>query len=330
MGHDRPGDPGFDASSEVIVALDVGGTKLEGGVVSSSGEALSRKRVLTPVDDGTPDASEALFECVVELLCEVIAQADVIVAAGEGAGTVGADSTRPAGMRIGSIGVGCGGPMAPPNVSPLNITQWRDFPLAERLEDEFGVPVRVDNDAKALALAEGIHGAAVGVDDFLAMVVSTGVGGGIVLDGRLLDGGGGNAGHIGHIVVDPQGRRCPCGARGCLEAQVSGTAIAEITGAPAQEADIAVRRWAGRLVGRAVGSVCNLLDLRLAVLAGSVAIGFGAPFLESAQSELDRVAKLDHSVGARLRIGALGADGPLLGAACVGRLAVAPTAVGTP
>jgi glucokinase len=133
----------------------------------------------------------------------------------------------------------------------------------------------------------------------------------------------GNAGHIGHLVVDPQGRRCACGTRGCLEAQVSGTAIAEITGRPAAEADRSVRRWTGRLVGRAVGSVCNLLDLRLAVLSGSVSIGFGEPFIEAAQRELERVTNIAHSSGARICIGTLRADGPLVGAACVGRQAIA-------
>src|SRR5262249_60095234 len=107
---------------------------------------------------------------------------------------------------------------------------------------------------KALALGEGWAGAARGHDDYLAMVVSTGVGGGIVLDGRLLDGAGGNAGHIGHVIVEPDGHACGCGARGCLEAEASGTAIAKITGAPAAEAPLEVRERTGMLVGRAGAS----------------------------------------------------------------------------
>ena len=111
------------------------------------------------------------------------------------------------------------------------------------------------------------------------MVVSTGVGGGIVLDGRLLDGRLGNAGHIGHVVVEPDGRPCSCGGRGCLEAEASGTAIAAITGRPARPRPTAeVVDRTGTLVGRAVASVANLLDLDLAVVAGSVALGFGEPF----------------------------------------------------
>src|SRR5436853_7163438 len=92
-------------------------------------------------------------------------------------------------------------------VSPLSIAAWRDFPLRARLADATGVPAFVDNDAKALALGEGWQGAAAGERDFIAMVVSTGVGGGIVLDGRLLDGASGNAGHVGHVIVEPEGRR---------------------------------------------------------------------------------------------------------------------------
>ena len=203
-------------------------------------------------------------------------------------------------------------------VSPLNIGAWRNFPLRARLGASTGLPTFVDNDAKALALGEGWKGAAAGARDFIAMVVSTGVGGGIVLDGRLLDGGHGNAGHIGHVIVEPDGRRCVCGARGCLEAEASGPSIAAATGRPAIEAGPEVVARTGRLVGRAVASVANLLDLSLAVVAGSVALGFGAPFFAAAQDELDARARLDFSRGARIVPAGLGKDGPLVGAAAVG------------
>ena len=182
-------------------------------------------------------------------------------------------------------------------VSPLNIPGWRDFPLRARLADLLGVPVWVDNDAKALALGEGWLGAAAGVRDFIAMVVSTGVGGGIVLDGRLLDGASGNAGHIGHVIVEPDGPVCACGARGCLEAVASGPSIERAAGVPAASAPVSVRRSTGLHVGRAVASVANLLDLRLAVVAGSVALGYGAEFFDAAQEEVDRSSRLDHSRG---------------------------------
>ncbi len=280
-----------------LLALDVGGTKLAAAVVDDSGTVLGRATRPTVGADG-----DALFREVGAVLSE----------AQRAAGTEAVPAV---------VGVGCGGPMSPGGeaVSPLNIPQWRGFPLRSALAEWSGLPVFVDNDAKALALGEGRWGAAVGERDFLAMVVSTGVGGGIVLDGRLLDGAAANAGHIGHVVVDPLGRPCACGARGCLEAEVSGPSIAAVTGAPAADAPWEVRVRAGRLVGRAVASVANLLDLRLAVVAGSVALGFGEPFFAAAQTEADRSARLAFSQGLRIvPSGFAGHEGPLLGAAAVG------------
>src|SRR5271166_5651151 len=150
------------------------------------------------------------------------------------------------------------------------------------------------------------------------MVVSTGVGGGIVLDGRLLDGASGNAGHIGHVIVEPDGWECACGARGCLEAEASGTAIAAVTGAPAADAPGEVIERTGRLVGRAVATVANLLDRRLALVGGSVALGYGARFFLAAQRELDDRARIEHARGCRIELAGLGEEGPLVGAAAIG------------
>ncbi len=158
-----------------------------------------------------------------------------------------------------------------------------------------------------------------GHDNYLAMVVSTGVGGGIVLDGRLLDGAAGNAGHIGHVIVEPDGAECPCGARGCLEAEASGAAIARLTGKPAASATPDVIARTGTLVGRGVASVANLLDLDFAVVAGSVALGFGEPFFAAAQAEIDARCRIEFAQGTTIMPGGLGPDGPLIGAAAVAR-----------
>ncbi|MGI8809634.1 MAG: ROK family protein [Acidimicrobiales bacterium] len=285
---------------DLALAVDIGGTKLAAGLVTDDGEVVTTATAPSRADDG-----EALFSV---LLALVDAVGYVPERRGRGNGEVVV------------CGVGCGGPMAAggETVSPLNIPAWRDFPLRSRLAEATGLETFVDNDAKALALGEGWKGAAAGEDDFVAMVVSTGVGGGIVLNGRLLDGAAGNAGHIGHLCVEPQGRMCACGARGCLEAEASGTSIAAITGRPAAEAGPEVVARTGRLVGRAVASVANLLDLRLAVVAGSVALGSGDPFFAAAQSELDAQARLTFSSGARIVPAGLGAGGPLVGAAAVG------------
>jgi len=279
-----------------LLAIDIGGTKMEVGIVGADGQILDRARARTP----TSSDPDVVFGALASIVTEVL--------------------DRKVGRPL-ACGVGCGGPMTSGGtmVSPLNISGWRAFPLRDRLTDLIGLPVAVDNDGKALALGEGWKGAAQGNSDYLAVVVSTGIGGGLVLDGRLLDGTAGNAGHIGHLVVEPDGRPCACGGRGCLEAEASGPAIAAMTGRPTAEADIATRRRCGTLVGRAVASVANLLDLQLAVVAGSVALGFGTEFFEAARTELELRCGLDFARPTRIEPAGLGADGPLIGAAAVAR-----------
>ena len=274
------------------LAVDIGGTKLSAGIVSLAGKVLAQDRTPTPRD--------GVWDALAALVSRVQASRDVDVVA---------------------CGVGCGGPMSDQGdkVSNLHITSWSDFPLRSSLASLTGLPTFVDNDAKAVVLGETWCGAAVGCRDIIGMVVSTGVGGGIISDGRLLDGNTGNSGHIGHVCVAPGGRRCKCGAYGCLEAQASGTAIAEMTGRPAAEASLAVIEQTGIYVGRAVASVAVLLDLRLAVIGGSVALGFGDPFYSAVQAEVDRQASIKFSRGVQVRPTGLGADAPLVGAAAVAR-----------
>ena len=277
---------------ETALAIDIGGTKLAAARVDQEGRVGERRSAPTPATGG----AETIWTQLADLVGAVRRGDEAVV------------------------GVGCGGPMERGGVavSPLNIGAWRGFPLRDRLARLTGLPVHVDNDAKALALGEGWVGAARGVRDFVAMVVSTGVGGGIVLDGRLLDGDGGNAGHIGHVIVVPDGRTCGCGARGCFEAEASGTAIRAVTGQDPARAGEDVRRRTGRLVGLAVADAVNLLDLRLAVVAGSVALGYGSPFFTAAQAELDARTRIEFARGARILPAGLGDAGPLVGAAAVG------------
>jgi glucokinase len=289
--------------TELALAIDIGGTKMAAGLLDRAGALRDRRQIPTPRSarvDGPPDG-DVLWGALADLVRPVRAG-------------VAADD------RIVVCGVGCGGPMSPDGeeVSPLNIPGWRAFPLRARLGELTARPTYVDNDAKALALAEGWIGAAAGQPDFIGLVVSTGVGGGVVLDGRLLEGRLGNAGHIGHVVVEPDGRACVCGGRGCLEAEASGTAIADITGRPAADAPPDLVARTGTLVGRAVASVVNLLDLPLAVVSGSVALGFGEPFFAAAQREVELRCGLEFARGARIVPGGLGDQGPLVGAGRVG------------
>ena len=295
-------DDEIDAASvpptNVVLGVDIGGTKFAAGLITARGELVARARVEVERDVGPESHWTALAGLVSEMQSQAVEQH----------------------ARIRSVGVGCAGPVTRQleTVSPVNIAGWREFPLRRRLRELTQLPVYGDLDAKALALAEGWLGAAQGHPNFCAMTVSTGIGGGIVLDGELLDGESGNAGHVGHIIVEPGGRRCGCGAQGCLEAEASGLAIEQITGRPPTEPTYEIMQRTGTLVGRAAASICNSLDLSLVVVGGAVALGFAATFFHSAQMSLDEHAKLPYSAGARITPSRLADSGPLIGAGAVG------------
>ena len=280
------------SSSTGYLAIDIGGTKLAVGVVSTSGELLSRMQTQTPSTD--------VWGALKKLIDAQMLQTEV---------------------RLEACGVGCGGPMTlgGESVSPLNIPDWRGFSLLSAIESATGLKTYIANDAQALVLGEVWCGSAVGVSDVIGMVVSTGVGGGIVSNNKLVTGHFGNAGHIGHVIVEPDGRLCECGAHGCLEAHVSGRSIEAITGKPSEYATNEVKIEAGKLVGRALVSVGALMDLQLCVIGGSVALGFGALFFESVQHELNRSARLEFIRGMRVLPVGLGDAAPLIGAASLAR-----------
>ena len=282
---------GAAESAAPCLALDVGATKVDAATVSVDGSIERRVRLLVA------DAGDNLFGAICAMLRPLMSEASPEV-----------------------VGVGCAGPMnvERDTVSPLNIAQWRDFPLRARLADELAVPVHVDGDARALALAEGQFGAARSLTSYLSMVVSTGIGGGLVLNGRLVDGDSRNAGHVGHLHVVDGGRACACGSTGCLEAEASGAAIEALTGRPAREADEPTRRRSATLVGRAVGSLSAVLDFTHCFVAGSVARGFGDAFFDIATTSAREVARFSYCAHVQVQPSALGDDGPLLGAALVG------------
>ena len=279
-------------TSRGYFAVDIGGTKLSVGVVSLTGEVLSHGRAVTPQTN--------VWQALSDLIKSQLALTDV---------------------ELVGCGVGCGGPMSPDGelVSTLHISEWRDFPLRSKLQELTQMPVYIDNDAKALVQGEVWCGAVAGQTDVIGMVVSTGVGGGIISGGKVLNGRIGNAGHIGHVIVEPEGRLCACGSFGCLEAHASGRSIEAITGKPAAEASPEVIQNTGRLVARALTSVGAIIDLRSAVIAGSVALGFGDPFFEAVQNELNRTAKIAFIRDFTVYRAGLGQLSPLVGAAAVAR-----------
>jgi predicted NBD/HSP70 family sugar kinase len=164
---------------------------------------------------------------------------------------------------------------------------WKDVPVAAELEDRLGMPVHVENESNLAALAEHWTGAAVGIDDFICVFGEVGVGGGVVLGGRLFRGSHGYGGEFGHITIDAGGLPCACGNRGCVETLVGQEAIARAAGIPAMPgrtrslteelvrqaeegapAVLSALRDAGRSLGIALASTFNVLDLRAVVLGG--------------------------------------------------------------
>lgn len=300
--------------SDEVLAIDIGGTKLAAGLVDDEGAVRAVDRTPTP-EDG---AAEELWSALVALV-------DRVLEAGARPDIVG-------------VGVGSGGPMRWPagEISPLNIPGWRGFPLRQRLAERFpGVPVRVHNDAVAVAIAEHWLGAGRDVAHMLGMVVSTGVGGGIVLGGRLIDGATGNAGHVGHVVVDPAGPVCVCGGLGCLEAVARGPALArwayerswrpdgggtgrDLTqdaraGDPVARAALA---RGGAAVGVAVASVTALCDVQLVVIGGGLAQA-GDLIFEPLRASLERHAGLEFTKSVRVVPAELGQEAGLVGAAAL-------------
>lgn len=283
---------GVGDNAAPCLALDIGASKIDGAVVAANGTILIRERLIVS------ELGNDLLTPIVAMLQRLQNSHDVSY-----------------------LGVGCAGPMTRggETVSPLNITQWRGFPLRSELENKTGIKTSVDGDARALALAEGEYGAAKNDASYISMVVSTGIGGGIVIDGKLLDGETGNSGHVGHINVVPDGNLCSCGARGCLEAEASGWAIEAMTGKPPKDASSQTRTRTAELVGRGIGSLCSVLDVSNCYVAGSVALGFGDEFFSAATKAARSVARLQYSDHLKIERSGLGDDGPLLGAALVGK-----------
>lgn len=191
--------------TDLVAALDIGGTKIAGALVDGHGRIHARAQRATPAhEDGDT----------------VMAAVEAVLAELTGSELWG---------RATAVGIGSAGPVdaSAGTVSPVNVPGWRDYPLVRRVRAAAGdLPVELIGDGVAITAAEHWQGAARGHDNALCMVVSTGVGGGLVLGGRLHPGPTGNAGHIGHISVDLDGDPCPCGARGCVERIASGPNIA--------------------------------------------------------------------------------------------------------
>jgi glucokinase len=304
-----------------VLALDIGGTKMAAGIIAPDGAIVTQARTPTPrhLD------AEGIWRTLEGLVAEVMVEAGI---------------GGPAGLA--GVGCGCGGPMEwhAGLVSPLNLPSWRRFPLRDRLAQRLPglpVPVRVHNDAICMAVGEHWRGAGRGHANMLGMVVSTGVGGGLVLGGKLINGASGNAGHIGHVVVDPEdGPICGCGGRGCAEGIARGPAL--VTWAQAQgwrpgepgatardladdagrgdPVGLAAMRRAGRALGIAIASATSLCDLEVVSVGGGLSQA-GPLLFEPLEEALRAHARLDFTRKVRVVPAALGQAAGLVGAAAL-------------
>jgi glucokinase len=249
--------------ARAVLGLDIGGTKIAAGVVDADGGVHGF--VTAPSDPDSASGVERLFE-------------------------LGRRSIAEAGLDVEAVGIGCGGPLDSEKgllIAPLHLPGWKDVPVAELAATAFDRPAFLDNDGTAGAAGEHRFGAGRGAHAMVYLTISTGVGGGVVLDGVVQRGRSGNGGELGHVTVDWHGRPCRgCGRRGCLEAYVSGTSIAErareagldvrsaeqVAAAAAVGEPVASEVWAGTVeaLGCGLTSIVNLFEPELVVIGGGV------------------------------------------------------------
>jgi glucokinase len=302
----------FAPARRPVLALDIGGTKIAAGVIDANGQVLHQNRQPTPRSDD-PE--------------QVWAAAELTIA----------DALAAAGGTVSGVGISSAGPIHPADgtISPVNIPAWRGFPVRDRAAAAVpGVPVRLAGDGLCMALGEHWRGAGQGAAFMLGMVISTGIGGGLVLDGVPYDGRTGNAGHVGHMVVDVDGPACNCGGRGCVEAIASGPHLAawarepgwagadakELADAAAAGDAVAVRafRRGARAVAAMIASVGAVCDLDLVVIGGGVA-NAGPVLFGPLREALGDYAALDFIRGLRVLPAELGGEAGLVGAAALFR-----------
>jgi glucokinase len=261
-----------------VLGIDIGGTKTIVAVAEDDARIIGQARIDTPREEGPAAVLESIESALRRLLDEARA------------------------VQVDGIGIGCGGPLDPARGKILtapNLPGWEDLPLADHFREAFGAPAYLDNDVTLAALGEAREGAGRGVDNFAYFNIGTGIGGGIIADGKVYRGCG-NAGEFGHQIILPDGPPCLCGRRGCLESLASGTSIsrharryavccpdsmmlrlagdadsvtAEHAALAARDGDeVALQLWreTGEYLGLGVANVVNILNPRRVILGGGV------------------------------------------------------------
>jgi glucokinase len=313
-----------------VLGIDLGGTKILGAVVDAEGTVLGRAKVSTPARRGGP----AILEAIVRASEEAMAEAGVV-------------SSDLLGACIGSPG-------------PLDVERGvilfssnlevENFPIGPGLSEAIGKPVLVQNDVRVGGYGELRLGAGRGCRNVLAVFVGTGIGGCVVVDGKVVTGSTGNAGEVGHIAVKSRGPRCGCGLRGCLEALASRSAIARriarahARGVPSSLGERLMERGerlkskelaaafaagdaltlrevnrAARYLGQGLGSLVNVLGPEVVIIGGGVAEALGEPYLELVRASARERILTDPEGQIPIVPAALGDDAGILGAALLAR-----------
>jgi glucokinase len=310
----------------LILGIDIGGTKTALALARDDGQLVGRvRRPTQPSGDPAADVGR-IVEDARGLLEE----------AGEGQGA------------LRSVGVSFPGPLDPAAGivhSPPNLPGWKDVAIGPMLQEALQAPTHLENDANAAALAEWRFGAGQGLRDLVYLTMSTGVGGGMILDGRLYRGAVGTAGEWGHVPIELDGLRCACGLSGCLEAYVGGNSwqswlraelapeslACELAGGrdqlrpehvveAARQGDALaleqLRRWTD-LVSRGLAQIAFSLSPQ-AVILGTIAVAAGeALCFEPLRAALERRVWAHQAPGMKLLPAALGKEGPYLAGVCV-------------
>lgn len=313
-------------SDSPTIGLDVGGTKIAGAVVDPEGVILARRLVPTESDEPA------------SIVAAMVKVARELKAAAPAAGAVGVGAA-------GLVDVNRGVILGAPNLA------YRNVPVRDTLSDRLGIPAVVDNDANVAALAEAVHGAGRGAGDQIMVTVGTGIGGGIIIGGRIYRGHYGVGAELGHIVVDPDGPVCGCGNRGCWEAVASGNAIGrlarqrveggagadllaavggdldaitgELVGESAADGSAFARdvlAEIGRYLGIGLASIVNIFDPEVIVMGGGAAAGTGELLLGPARDSMKaHILGVSWRTPVRVVPATLGNDAGVVGAAQLAR-----------
>ncbi len=290
MGDEKPEQVGY-------LAIDLSPSRLAVGVVDTEGEIVVRDRVTTPARNVWP----ALTQLVNRVL-----------------------AANPGDVQLVSCGVTCPGPIdrGTGTMKPMGMPTWTGFPVRRELQQITGLPVEVETAGRGLALAElWKREGNPPCSEFATLVLGDEVDGALVVGRRLLQGLTGNLGQFGHILVEPDGLECWCGAVGCLTMYAGARGIHASTNRELRRTPPAIVERTGIMVARACASIAAMLDVAEIVIGGAVPSVFGDPFFDALGKELDQRSGLHHLAGLRVRGVSSGRIGPLVAAAAVARSA---------